>query len=616
MRLFKSLLVSLPVVCQIRQRYSQRLNAFPSLKGMNQAYSLVFDPRNSCWLSFSEPVRVLSSNQASDVAAILSKVQTASASQGLWAVGWLSYEAASAFDTALEVRAGSKLPMIWFGLFEQPKYLDRLPRPETLKRLEWRATMSESEYVEAFAAVHRHIALGDTYQVNLSFRLRAEGVADPYGLFYAMVSQQAGRYSFFIDSGSYAVCSASPELFFELEGGTIICKPMKGTARRGDGLSEYEARANLLANSEKERAENVMIVDMIRNDLSRIARDRSVGVSSLFDVERFPEVLQMVSEVRATTDGSLAEIVAALFPSASITGAPKPRTMELIKRYENAPRGLYTGSVGIITPDDRAWFNVAIRTAVVDKNSLVAEYGVGSGVVWDSNCNREYNECLLKAGVVVGNKLPVALFETLLWEAQKGFWLLEYHLERLRESTMFIGYPFDEEQIRARLTSAVERRAVNADPLRIRLLLDSLGLITAEVSSVPALAAPYRVALAREPISTGDFRLYHKTTDRTVYETATPSVSGVDDVLLWNERGEVTESRIANVVVSLEGKLYTPPISSGLLPGCFRRDLVERGEVTERVISVHELKLAERVFFVNSLRGMWLVELLFSELNH
>lgn len=578
---------------------------------MKRPSALVFDSQRSCWLSFEAPKRVLSSCATEDVVPIIRQVQNAAASTRMWSVGWLSYEAAPAFDSDLRVRPASEVPLVWFGEFDEPTILDKLPPPRHIDTSTWQAEMSESDYARAFAVTHQHIARGDTYQVNLSFRMRAHGVTDAYALFHSMVSQQAGRYSFFIDAGRFAVCSASPELFFELSAGEVVCKPMKGTVKREKELASDQTLRHQLHNSEKDRAENVMIVDMVRNDLSRIAQDDSVRVGALFEVEKFPGVLQMVSEVKAVTTAPLVDIVKAMFPSASITGAPKQSTMEIIACSENSPRGIYTGAVGVITPDDRAWFNVAIRTAVVDQESQSAEYGVGSGVVWDSQETQEYRECLLKAHVVGSGPTRPSLFETLLWDRAGGYWLVDYHIERLAESARQFGYPLDPQQVQRRLLAAVEAYDTMQGQLRVRLVLDPVGSMRTEVAPISAMPRRYRVALAREPVSSSDIRLVHKTTDRSVYDAAIPVVAGVDDVLLWNERGEITESRIANVLVSLGGVMYTPPIASGVLPGCFRRYLLERAEAVERCVTIEELRGADGVFLANSLRGVWPVEVLF-----
>jgi len=597
---------------------------------MSELKALVFDAEQNGWRSFGAPRQVHSTHNLADVIPTLEQALAAARYSGRWLIGWLSYEAAPAFDAALTVGPSCNLPLLWFGEYDEQAFLDQLPAPDPQKPCvplwgSWQPLMSKDEYAEAFAAVHRQIKLGDTYQVNLSFRLRSSGPYNAYALFYSMVSQQAGRYSFFIDADRFAICSASPELFFALDGRDIRCRPMKGTAKRA-GTFENDSVQSLskdrsldqlqlaaLATSAKDRAENVMIVDMVRNDLSRIATDGSVKVSALFEVERYPRVFQMVSDVRAVTDASLTEILTALFPSASITGAPKPRTMTIISQSENSPRGLYTGSLGVVAPNNRAWFNVAIRTAVVDQETGLAEYGVGSGVVWDSTSEREYEECLLKAGVVQRSGEIPAIFETLRWEQGKGYWLLDYHLDRLLDSAKRLGYPCDEAQVRQRLAAAVNPKHLSNGPWRVRLVLNAHGSLAVDLAEFPVLLQPYRVALALEPVCSLDPRLFHKFTDRSIYESAVPSVPGVDDVLLWNERGELTESRIANLFVLCGDVLCTPPESSGLLAGCLRRELLAQGKangsVIEKSISIFELRQAKEIYLANSLRGMWRVEL-------
>lgn len=575
---------------------------------MTYSRALVFDYVHERWLSFSSPKEVLTSNNLNEIIQILTDAEQAANNRGLWAVGWVSYEAAPACDPAFEVNSGSSVPLIWFGLYDSPTICDRLPRPTEITSSSWLPRMSETEYSDAFVATHKHIAQGDTYQVNLSFRMRVEFLDNPYALFYSMVEKQAGRYSFFLDTGRFVACSASPELFFEKEHDQIICRPMKGTAKRSVDQERDQINAQHLATSDKERAENVMIVDMVRNDLSRIADDASVTVTDLFLVEHYPGVLQMVSEVRAKTQASIAEVMRALFPSASITGAPKCRTMQLIKRYENSPRGLYTGSIGVMNPQGRSWFNVAIRTAMVDRTIGSADYGVGSGVVWDSVRANEYSECLLKAGAVLATSTQVSLFETLRWEATRGFWLLHHHLDRLIASARHFGYPCDLSAVTRALEEVVQSASTREEQLRVRIALDPCGVITSHVSPCPITTSSYRVALARNNIQSSDARLFHKTTDRSIYNDAAPVVADVDDVLLWNERKEVTESRIANIVVTLRGSRYTPPTSSGLLPGCLRRDLLLRGEISERIITLDDLAQAEEVYLINSVRGMWRVE--------
>jgi para-aminobenzoate synthetase/4-amino-4-deoxychorismate lyase len=360
--------------------------------------------------------------------------------------------------------------------------------------------------------------------------------------------------------------------------------------------------------SVKDQAENVMIVDMVRNDLARVADRGSVFTSPRFDVERYPRVFQMTRRVSATVRCSLSELMQALYPAASITGAPKERTMEIIEQLENTPRRIYTGSIGFIAPDGREVFNVAIRTALIDRERGRMEYGVGSGIVWDSAWRSEYDECLAKASAVTARAEPFDLFETMLWEADEGWFLLERHISRLRESCAYFGWPLDEVSVRRKLDQ-VARVLKGADGARrIQLCVDRSNGVHVKVSDIHPLTAHYAAALARFPVESENFLLFHKTTVRTQYDTAVPEVSDVDDVILWNERGEITESRIANIVLDFDGELVTPPVESGLLPGCYRAELLEAGIIKERVVLKEDLPRAGAVYFINALRRMWSVE--------
>jgi para-aminobenzoate synthetase/4-amino-4-deoxychorismate lyase len=461
--------------------------------------------------------------------------------------------------------------------------------------------------------IHEHIAAGDTYQVNYTYRLRAPWDGDPFERFSALARAQRSRYAAFIDAGRYAVLSASPELCFRLEDDLLTCRPMKGTAPRGPTLVADRLQAAGLRASEKERAENVMIVDMVRNDLGRIARVGSVRVPRLWETERYPTLWQMTSTVHAETAAPIDEILLALFPSASITGAPKVRTMQIIKEVERTPRGIYTGCVGVLGPGRQGWMNVAIRTLVVDRREEMAEFGTGSGIVWDARATAEFDECRTKTLVLGGLPPPFELIETLAWTPGEGLLLLERHLRRIGDSAEYFGFVCDAGAIRLRLAEATHglRR-----PQRVRLLLDEhggievvvapLGLRSVGLCDAPPtrrLARTVRVAVAQEPVRRRDLFLHHKTTRRRVYERALASAPGSDDVLLVNEEGEVTESTTANVVVRDEDGYWTPPVEAGLLAGTFRGHLLERGAIRERRISIAELQGAKEVWLINSVRG-------------
>lgn len=527
---------------------------------------------------------------------------------GLYAAGFLSYEAAAAFDSSLAVRADSSgFPLLWFGLYEQAQEIELplvqgdIAQPE----LVWRPSISRSEYARGFARIKEHIKAGDSYQVNYTHRLRTEHGGDPWVFFTRLIAAQRQTLGAYLDLGRWVIASASPELYFRLDGAQIESRPMKGTAARELTWDQDREQAELLRKSEKERAENVMIVDMVRNDLGRIAQPGSVEAPRLFAVEKYPTVWQMTSTVRAQTEASLTEILRASFPPASITGAPKQRTMEIIAELESTPRRIYTGAIGLVAPGRKAQFNVAIRTLLFDRESGEAEYGVGGGIVWDSECDREQVECKTKALVLRSEAPEFELLESILWTPDSGYHDLERHLKRMEQSAQYFEYRFDRETILLRLdTLAVTLHTASH---KVRVLVDSSGEIRCEAQPLTSLAAEQqpRVALARKPIDRSNKFLYHKTTNRRAYEDALAARPGVDDVILFNEAGEVTESTIANVVVELDGQLYTPPVECGLLAGTARARLLARCVLQERIITVEQLQSCRQVFLLNSVRGLW-----------
>ncbi|HQV63786.1 MAG TPA: chorismate-binding protein, partial [Anaerolineales bacterium] len=395
----------------------------------------------------------------------------------------------------------------------------------------------------------------------------------------------------------------SPELFFKLDGNKIFSRPMKGTVKRGRTTTEDKELANWLHSSEKNRAENVMIVDMIRNDLGRIAKIGSVHVPELFTIEKYPTLLQMTSTVQARTDVSLDEIFSALFPCASITGAPKVSTMNIIAELETTPRRVYTGSIGYFSPNRKAQFSVAIRTAIIDRESSRAEYGVGGGIVWDSTSADEYSEALLKARVLTERTHEFSLLETILWTPQNGYFLLEKHIERMRDSAEYFGFSFSREHIKQHLEKL---SAEFPSPQRIRILVNRIGEIKTETKEFQIQENPFKVCLSDQPINSSEIFLYHKTTNRNIYPSL---VHGMDDVLLYNENDELTEFTIGNLVVEINGELFTPPISCGLLAGTFREHLLETQQIKERVIRKDELPGCTKIFLINSVRKWVEVEI-------
>ena len=410
------------------------------------------------WLSFRDPVRVIEAHRIEDVPAALRAVEELVEKRGLHAAGFVSYEAAPAFDAALRTRPAASFPLLWFGIYTRPS-TTRLPSSVSGESsYSWVPSISEETYRQGVGRIKEYIARGDTYQVNYTFRLAAAFSGAAESIFLKINRAQMAEYGAFIDTGRYAICSASPELFFLLDGHHLSSRPMKGTAARGRTLQEDLKQAARLQNSEKNRAENLMIVDMIRNDLGRVARTGSVRVPRLFEIERYPTVFQMTSTVTASSPAPFADIMAALFPCASVTGAPKPRTMEIIAELEQTPRRVYTGCIGFLSPGRQAQFNVAIRTILIDRERKRAEYGVGGGILWDSTVDDEYEECRIKARVLTSGYPEFSLLETILWTPDRGYYLLERHLARLRDSAAYFGFSVDLGRIRDLLISRGKSR--------------------------------------------------------------------------------------------------------------------------------------------------------------
>ncbi len=566
------------------------------------------------WLHFSQPEKILRTERIEKVLPALAEAERS----GLFAAGFVSYEAAPAFDTALQTHPADGVPLLCLGLFHAPELLDDIEEaPDARFELgELKPSVSKEQFSAAIDEIKEQIADGATYQVNYTYRLHADFSGDAWAFFYELVKGQKTEHAAYIETDDFSICSASPELFFSLNAGTIVARPMKGTAKRGRTLAEDWKQAEALRHSEKDRAENIMIVDMIRNDIGRVAALGSVETVSKYDVEKYPTVWQMTSTVcgklkteerKEREAGShlcglsdlgvktISDVMKALFPCASITGAPKAKTMEIIRALECSPRRIYTGSIGFITPKGEACFNVAIRTALIQNGQL--EFGVGGGIVWDSDAESEYEETLTKARVLTQPRPEFQLLETMLWEPESGIFLLDEHLQRLGKSAAYFDIPLDMHAVFHNLTNLGDER------LRVRLLVSRDG--NSEIQTFPiggAQASAPAVAITPKPVDSQNVFLFHKTTHREVYAAAKADFPDCDDVILWNEKGEITESSMANVVIRKDGKLITPPVECGLLAGTFRAHLLKSGEIEEGIVALDDLKRAEAVWLINSVR--------------
>lgn len=565
------------------------------------------------WRTFRDPVEVLRATRPEDVGGCLADVDHAVRRDGCYAAGFVTYEAGAAFGLPTHERAADGLPLVCFGIFPPDCVTSErtLPAAGPYDAGQWRPSIDVAGYAAAIRRIKARIEAGDTYQINFTFRLTAPFSGDPVALLRDLDDAQDGPWGASVDDGRHAICSASPELFFSIDGDRLECRPMKGTAPRGLWAAADRLQGDRLRDSEKNRAENVMVVDMVRNDLGRIARTGTVEAASLFDLERYPLQWQMTSTVRArASDPALQQVLQALFPSGSVTGAPKHSSMAIIRDLETGPRGIYTGAIGYLSPRGRGHFNVAIRTIAVDRQTGTAEFGVGSGIVWDSVDRDEYDECLLKASILLkrpphsyasGPHPGFRLLETIGWTPGQGFSLLPRHFDRLRESAACFGFECDLEEVRRLLDTVV---ADLAGPSRVRVLLNRDGAIVCEgIDQTAGPDRPLRVALAADPIDARNVFLYHKTTRRDVHERARASRPGADAVLLWNQDGEVTEGTEANLVAEIDGLKVTPPVECGLLAGTLRADLLEAGTIVERRVTVAELRRATSLWLINSVRG-------------
>jgi len=574
--------------------------------------AVIRTPWNGPWRRFVDPVAILEARAPADVVGCLRAVEERARRDGLIAAGFVTYEAAAAFGLPVQASAPGGLPLVLFGLFRPEGLITDADLPAAAPHQcgPWTPSIARDAYLDAVAKIKDRIEAGDTYQINLTMRLDAPFSGDPLGLMRHLQTAQAGEWSAYVDIGTHAICSASPELFFRVSGGAIECRPMKGTAPRGLSAAEDRRQAEWLHHSAKNRAENVMVVDMVRNDIGRLARFGSVKAASLFDVERFPGHWQMTSTVRGELADSspplLPRLFEALFPSGSVTGAPKHSSMGIIRELETRPRGIYTGAIGYLTPGGDAHFNVAIRTVTIDRRRQRAEFGVGSGIVWDSVDRDEYAECLLKAAILSGAGGDVAdgadfeLLETMKWTVEEGFVLLERHLARLADSADYFGFRLAVPAVRSALSAAIAERDAAA---RVRLRVRRDGLAACDVSDLVRSPELLRGALAAMPIDSRDVFLYHKTTRRHVYDKARATKPDADAVILWNEAGEITEATTHNIVVEIGGRKLTPPVECGLLAGTLRAEMLEAGEIGIGRVLVHELRSATRCWLINSVSG-------------
>lgn len=553
--------------------------------------------------AFKEPVEVLQTERLEDIPEIMEAIEAA-IDKGFYVAGYLSYEAAPAFNPAMKVKGSTEMPLVWFGIFDQVHIQSEEFPEKPYQVSEWRMASSKSLYKEGISRIKTAIEEGHTYQVNYTERLHADFTGSDRSFYRQLARNQQADYGAYLDLGKHRILSASPELFFRIKDGTIEAKPMKGTAKRGRTLAEDKVKSEELLASEKEQAENLMIVDLLRNDMSRLAKKGTVHVSDLYKVETYPTVHQLTSTVKAELQDALTVLdwFKALFPCGSITGAPKVSTMEYIAALEQTSRDVYCGAIGFITPEKEAIFNVPIRTVVIDTEKQTARYGVGGGITWDSTSEGEYQELVVKAEVLTERRPEFQLLESLKLEDGK-YPLIDYHMERMKNSAAYFYFPGNEREIRKQLKECAKTHSKGV--YKVRLLLSKTGEIAVEAQKITPIKEPVLCKLANKPVNSQNPFLFHKTTHRQVYKQHESEVEGVFSVLLWNEHEQLTEFAIGNLVVEMNGCLYTPPVENGLLAGTYRQFLLDTGKIVEKEIHKNDLEDCEAVWFINGVRG-WL----------
>lgn len=559
------------------------------------------------------PARVLVAHHIGEVKPVLEAVHAA-AEAGHWCVGHVRYEAAPAFDAALQVHAADG-PLVWFEVHDgaPSEWQPSKAAGQGDVRATWQPTLARPDFDAAIARIHQAIGDGELYQVNYTAPWMGTVTGEGAALFDALLRAQPGGYAACFTAGDEQVLSVSPELFFDWQasaaGGSILARPMKGTAARGATPALDAAAAERLRASPKERAENVMIVDLLRNDLSRIAEPHTVRVPELFHTQALPTVWQMTSDVQARTRTGLRlpDVFAALFPCGSVTGAPKVRAMQLIRELERLPRGIYCGAIGVVRPDGRggiaATFNVPIRTVVM--RGTQARCSIGSGITASAEAGAEWQEWLHKQAFLARASEPFEVLETLA--LVDGVYRHQAeHLARMAEAAQHFGYPWQPAAVHACLQALAAQHG--SGPWRVRLLLDRFGQPRAEAFALQPTATPVRLQLATRPLAEvhGEWVRF-KTTRRAHYAAFAPAPgSGIFDTVLFNAEGEITESTFGNLAMQMDdGRWLTPPLACGLLPGVGRAVALREGRVQEGVVRVQDLHRVRRWAFINSLRG-WL----------
>ena len=553
--------------------------------------------------TFTQPIKELKTRDLSEVADLLAQVESYQ-EQGYYVVGYVSYEAAPAFEEKLAVHKAPLLAeyLLYFTVHDS---VETSPIPLTYEEVDlpskWQEETSAENYEKAISQIHHHLRQGDTYQVNYTVQLKQDLSVNPFAIYNRMVVEQEAGYNAYVEHDEMAVISMSPELFFEQNDRELTTRPMKGTTQRGVTDQEDLAQASWLEQDPKNRSENMMIVDLLRNDMNRISEVGSEHVERLCQVEQYSTVWQMTSTIKSQLrpDVDLVAIFRSLFPCGSITGAPKIATMDIIKDLEPQPRGVYCGTIGLLLPNGRRIFNVAIRTIQLYKGQAI--YGVGGGITWDSTWESEYREVHQKAAVLYRKQTRFQLITTGKI-SQKQLLFEEQHLERLKKASRYFAFPFDPENLRQKIEEECQACDSHQD-YRLRIILSKSGEIELSSQILTPLSPSFcQAQLCLQEADLNQAFTYFKTTHR-------PHLSlGKQEIIYHNAAGELLETSIGNLVLKINGKLYTPPISQGILPGIYRQHLLETGQVKEKITTLEDLNQAEAIYGCNAVRGLYELE--------
>lgn len=549
---------------------------------------------------FTDTIKELKTKDIKEVKHLLAEVE-AYQNQGYYAVGYVSYEAAPAFETKFEVIDGPLMSeyLLYFTIHES---VQTEPTPLTYKPIalpkSWQELTSAEEYKAAIEHIHHHIRQGDTYQVNYTVQLQQNITADPFAIYNRLVVEQNAHYNAFIQHDDVSIISVSPELFFKKDGDGLTTRPMKGTTNRGLTTETDLKQAQWLAQDQKNRSENMMIVDLLRNDMNRISKIGSENVKSLCLVEQYSTIWQMTStiETQLLPNSNLGDIFQALFPCGSITGAPKIATMAIIKDVEKQARGVYCGAIGILLPNGPTIFNVAIRTLQMQGNKAI--YGVGGGITWDSKWEAEYEETKQKSAVLYRQNPKFDLISTGRIHRGKLLFLKE-HLNRLQESSRYFSYPFNKEEVQNQVEDLCQSLDFDTD-YRLKMSLAKNGELTFEHNQLTGLADDFcQARLVEQTHPLDSPYTYFKTSYR-------PHISlEPHEQIYYNQKKELLETSIGNLVLKIEDQLYTPPVHLGLLNGIYRQSLIANNQVTERILTLDNLKQAQAIYGCNAVRGLY-----------